>query len=96
MHVRISKVVLTNFKSYYGQVTIDIGERFVWFALLSSVMFSIVGKNGSGKSAFMDALCWIFGSRAHAIRTENSSQLINDRSRAEGNREVYALLLGLN
>ena len=44
----------------------------------------------------MDALCWVFGSRAHALRTERSSQLINDRSRMEGNQEVYVLFWPVN
>lgn len=34
MHVQISKIILSNFKSYYGEVVIDINERFVWYWFL--------------------------------------------------------------
>ncbi|KNB43395.1 hypothetical protein JH06_2760 [Blastocystis sp. subtype 4] len=75
MSVRIQQVVLNNFKSYYGEVVVDVNE-------------SVVGKNGSGKSAFMDALCWVFGFRSQSIRSENASQLLNDQARKEGNEEM--------
>ena len=88
MSVHISRITLTNFKSYYGEVVIPIRESFVWFANLPSFRRSIVGKNGSGKSALMDALCWVFGFRSQSIRTESMQQLVNDKSRAEGNREA--------
>lgn len=51
-----------------------------------------MGKNGSGKSAFMDALCWVFGFRSQSLRSENMSQLVNDKSKREGNTETYRVL----
>ena len=50
---------------------------------------SIVGKNGSGKSAFLDAICWVLGFRSQSIRSENVHQLLNDRARSEGQTETY-------
>lgn len=88
MSVRIQQVVLNNFKSYYGEVVVD-DERIV--CLVDIILFyyvSVVGKNGSGKSAFMDALCWVFGFRSQSIRSENASQLLNDQARKEGNEEM--------
>lgn len=91
MHVRLTKVVLTNFKSYYGRVEVDIDGSFIWYEMELDFHNSIVGKNGSGKSAFMDALCWVFGFRSQSLRSENMTQLINDQSKREGNRTVYKM-----
>ncbi|CAI2197476.1 10111_t:CDS:2, partial [Funneliformis geosporum] len=48
----IKKMVLTNFKSYFGQV--EIGPFHKSFS-------TIVGPNGSGKSNIIDALLFVFG-----------------------------------
>ena len=83
-------MILNNFKSYYGEVVVDVNELFVWLVIISSFYSSVVGKNGSGKSAFMDALCWVFGFRSQSIRSENVNQLLNDQARKEGINEMYS------
>ena len=51
----IEKMVLENFKSYAGSVTIG---KF------DSNMTSVVGPNGSGKSNVIDAMIFVFGFEA--------------------------------
>lgn len=58
---------------------------------ISKLTDSIVGKNGSGKSAFVDALSWVFGSRSQSLRSDNAQQLLNDRARSEGQEDVYSM-----
>jgi len=64
----ITKMVLTNFKSYAGEKIIGpFHKRFT----------SIVGPNGSGKSNVIDALQFVFGKRASKLRLKKVSQLIH-------------------
>lgn len=63
----ITSVVLTNFKSYYGRQVIGIFDY---------CFSAIVGPNGSGKSNVIDALLFVFGSRALKIRQKRLSELI--------------------
>lgn len=66
-------------------------QRFLRLVEIASLLHrSIVGKNGSGKSAFLDAICWVFGFRSQSIRSENVHQLQNDRARSEGQMETYS------
>ena len=90
--MRITKARLHNFKSYYGSVEVEIDGTFVWYLFNLDFTHSIVGKNGSGKSAFMDALCWVFGFRSHSLRSENMSQLINDKAKGEGCTDMYTIV----
>mmetsp|Transcript_9903 Transcript_9903/g.32675 ORF Transcript_9903/g.32675 Transcript_9903/m.32675 type:complete len:1366 (+) Transcript_9903:88-4185(+) len=64
----ITKMVLTNFKSYGGQV--EIGPFHKRFS-------SIVGPNGSGKSNVIDAMLFVFGKRAKKLRLNKVSELIH-------------------
>ncbi|RHZ78261.1 hypothetical protein Glove_166g207 [Diversispora epigaea] len=64
----ISKMVLINFKSYFGRQ--EIGPFHKSFS-------SVVGPNGSGKSNVIDALLFVFGNRASKMRQSKLSELIH-------------------
>lgn len=70
------KIVNKNFKSFYGEVTLGpFHERFT----------SIIGPNGSGKSNVIDALMFVFGSRANKIRSKKLSALIHESALHKNN-----------
>uniref|UniRef100_A0AC34GQN4 Structural maintenance of chromosomes protein n=1 Tax=Panagrolaimus sp. ES5 TaxID=591445 RepID=A0AC34GQN4_9BILA len=64
----IEKMVVENFKSYYGKHVI--GPFHPHFS-------AIVGANGSGKSNIIDALMFVFGTNAAKIRSTNLKALIH-------------------
>ena len=64
----ISKMVLENFKSYAGQVTIGPFDKN---------MTSVVGPNGSGKSNVIDSMLFVFGFKAKQMRQSKVSELID-------------------
>lgn len=64
----IQKIVLVNFKSYYGRQ--EIGPFHKSFS-------AIVGPNGSGKSNTIDALLFVFGFKATKMRQGKLSELIH-------------------
>jgi len=64
----IKKIVLENFKSYFGRH--EIGPLHKYFT-------AVVGPNGSGKSNTIDALLFVFGSRARKMRLSKLSELIH-------------------
>ncbi|KAJ3272143.1 hypothetical protein HDV01_005908 [Terramyces sp. JEL0728] len=68
----ISKLVLTNFKSYAGQV--EIGPFHKSFS-------SVVGPNGSGKSNVIDSLLFVFGFKAKKLRQGKLSDLIHNSAK---------------
>ena len=78
----IEKVVLENFKSYYGRK--EIGPLHKCFS-------AVVGPNGSGKSNLIESLLFVFGKRAKRMRLNKLSELIH--SSAEHKADVkYALV----
>lgn len=48
--MKIKRIEIQNFRSYYGSNTFDIGERLTL----------IIGSNGDGKTTFYSALEWLF------------------------------------
>ena len=65
----IKKILLENFKSYYGKK--EIGPFHPKFS-------SIMGPNGSGKSNLIDSLVFLFGKKASSIRLKNLKELIHN------------------
>jgi structural maintenance of chromosome 4 len=65
----IKKIVLENFKSYYGRM--EVGP-------LHSHFTAIVGPNGSGKSNTIEALLFVFGFPSRKMRIKNLSELIHN------------------
>lgn len=65
----ISKLVLTNFKSYAGVQ--EIGPFNASFS-------AVVGPNGSGKSNVIDSMLFVFGFRALKMRQGKLSELIHN------------------
>ncbi|EOD07120.1 hypothetical protein EMIHUDRAFT_198420 [Emiliania huxleyi CCMP1516] len=70
--VMITRMVLDNFKSYAGPITIG---------PFDANMTSVVGPNGSGKSNVIDAMLFVFGFRANKMRQGKLSELIHSSSR---------------
>jgi len=68
----IKKIVLENFKSYYGRM--DVGP-------LHSQFTAIVGPNGSGKSNTIEALLFVFGFPSSKMRIKNLSELIHNSAK---------------
>lgn len=64
----ISKLILTNFKSYAG--TQEIGPFHPSFS-------AVVGPNGSGKSNVIDSMLFVFGFRASKMRQSKLKELIH-------------------
>ncbi|KAJ6245863.1 structural maintenance of chromosomes protein [Anaeramoeba flamelloides] len=64
----IKKMILTNFKSYYG--THEIGPFHKRFT-------TVIGPNGSGKSNVIDGMLFVFGKKAKQIRQKKLSELIH-------------------
>ena len=67
----IEKIVLENFKSYYGRK--EIGPLHKCFS-------AVVGPNGSGKSNLIESLLFVFGKRAKRMRLNRLSELIHSSS----------------
>eukprot|EP00347_Sterkiella_histriomuscorum_P021716 403333013 len=65
----IERVVLENFKSYYGRR--EIGPLHKCFT-------AVVGPNGSGKSNLIESLLFVFGKRAKRMRLNKLSELIHN------------------
>ncbi len=65
--VRINKLVLNNFKSFAGKVTLEFPVNFV----------VIGGPNGSGKSNILDAITFVLGrSSAKRLRADKMHEMI--------------------
>ena len=67
----IEKIVLENFKSYYGRK--EIGP-------LHKCYSAVVGPNGSGKSNLIESLLFVFGKRGKRMRLNKLSELIHSSS----------------
>lgn len=65
----IERIVLENFKSYYGRK--EIGPLHKCFT-------AVVGPNGSGKSNLIESLLFVFGKRAKRMRLNKLSELIHN------------------
>jgi len=74
----IERIVLENFKSYYGKK--EIGPLHKCFS-------AVVGPNGSGKSNLIESLLFVFGKRAKRMRLNNLKELIH--SSAEHVADVH-------
>lgn len=77
----ITKMELTNFKSYAGTKTI--GPFHKCFS-------SVVGPNGSGKSNVIDAMLFVFGKRAKKLRLNKVSELIHSSDAYKDSPLQYA------
>lgn len=65
--VKLSKVVISNFKSFKSRHEIGYFQNFS----------SLIGSNGSGKSNVTDAICFCFGFSTSALRCKNIKELVN-------------------
>lgn len=72
----IERIVLENFKSYYGQKVIG---------PLHKCFTAVVGPNGSGKSNLIESLLFVFGKRAKRMRMNKLAELIHSSSEQSKN-----------
>ena len=70
----ISKMVLTNFKSFYGEK--EVGPLHKCFT-------AVLGPNGNGKSNFIESLLFVFGMNSKKMRLKKLSELIHNSAKAK-------------
>ena len=68
--MKIKKITIENFRSYYGTTIINIGEG----------LNLLIGSNGDGKTTFFDALYWLFESTE---QHSDLTRLISKKKTAE-------------
>jgi structural maintenance of chromosome 1 len=84
-NLKITKIVLDNFKSFEGKHEIGL---FLDFSV-------VLGPNGSGKSNIVDAMCFALGMKTVSLRTKNLKDLIykkdyeDNESRRTAFVEIY-------
>ncbi|CAK9111124.1 unnamed protein product [Durusdinium trenchii] len=66
-HHGVKQVVLENFKSYEGQVSVGPFKKFT----------CVVGPNGAGKSNLMDAVSFVLGVRTRHLRSDRLQELVH-------------------
>lgn len=64
--IKITSLTLCGFKSYRNYTTLDIGDQFIRYLIVTKS--SIIGKNGSGKSVIFDAIMWVLGINKSDLR----------------------------
>lgn len=78
--MKISSIILENFKSYYGHNVLG---------PFDVRMTAVIGPNGAGKSNLVESLLFVFGKRAPWMRAQQLHQLISRDSGAKsGSVEV--------
>ncbi|KAJ4454924.1 putative Structural maintenance of chromosomes protein 1 [Paratrimastix pyriformis] len=85
MQGQILRVEVENFKSYKGHQTIGPFLRFT----------SVIGPNGSGKSNISEALGFVLGCRASALRGRQMTDLIYNSESHTASRASVKLVLAL-
>lgn len=65
----INKIVLNNFKSYYGEK--EVGPLHKCFS-------AVLGPNGNGKSNLIESLLFVFGKKAKQMRLKKLCELIHN------------------
>ncbi|XP_043527563.1 structural maintenance of chromosomes protein 1A-like [Frieseomelitta varia] len=66
MQVQLDRIIIFNFKSFKGEVTVGPIKPFT----------AIIGANGSGKSNIMDAISFVMGEKAKSLRVKQLNELI--------------------
>ena len=66
----INKIVIRNFRSYYGDNTFEFKDGLTL----------IIGDNGDGKTTSFEALEWLFNTSQTEDKTEESYQLSGRKS----------------
>lgn len=59
--MKIKNISIENFRSYYGETSIEIGDRLTL----------IIGANGDGKTTFFEALEWLFDTSGNLPKTDS-------------------------
>ena len=61
----IKKIIINNFRSYYGENTFEFSEGLTL----------IIGGNGDGKTTFFEALEWLFNTSLEIKEISNISEM---------------------
>ena len=63
--MKLNKIVIKNFRSYYGETCFELSEGLTL----------IIGDNGDGKTTFFEALEWLFDTSKDIKSESNISEM---------------------